>query len=336
MSRQRRIPTPAWERDHGIGGGLSGSRLQMIAAAGAALLVLLAAAVVGFGFLSNYLEDHNRPNTTAIKIDDHEYTVRDFTNRSKMYVAQIGGTSNYQIIIPTVIAQLTEEALLLKYAEEKGVTATDDEVKDQIATLLGITATDPNFDQRLAEELKSTGLSDQQYHDMARANVLRTKLNEQFTAGLPATVDSVHYRTITVADQATADDLKAQIEGGADFAALAAANSTDTNTKDKGGDAGWAPRGYLADSLETLLFSLDLNQVVTNPGNANVTIYQVTEKDPAHAVDEDKKATLANTAYTDWLTSKKDSSTVENEMDIQTGNADKIKYVFDNTPLTAQ
>ena len=56
----------------------------------------------------------------------------------------------------------------------------------------------------------------------------------------------MHYRQIQVADQATADDLKAQIDGGADFAALAAANSTDTATKDSGRRRGlgaaWLPQ----------------------------------------------------------------------------------------------
>ncbi|MEK7248037.1 MAG: peptidylprolyl isomerase, partial [Chloroflexota bacterium] len=266
MSRQRRIPTPSWEKDRGITGGISASRLQMLAAGAAALLVLAAFAAIGFGFLSDYLEDRDRPNTTAIKVGETEFTVRDLTNRAEMYVAQIGGTSNYQIIIPTVASQLAEQGLLLKYANEKSVSATDDEVKEQIATLLGITITDPNFDQRLQEELTKTGLSDQQYHDMARGNVLRKKLTDQFATDLPTTIDSINYRQIVVADQVKADDIKAQIEAGGDFAALALENSTDTVTKDKGGDLGWAPKGFINTSLAELLFSLDVNQVGTFAG----------------------------------------------------------------------
>lgn len=334
MSRQRRIPTPSWEKGHGLTSGLSGSRLQILAAIGAALLVLAAIVAIGFGFLSNYLEDRDRPNSTALMIDDTEFTVRDFTNRTKIYVAQIGGTSNYQFIIPTVAFQLTEQAINLKFAGEKSVGATDDEVKEQIATLLGITITDPNFDQRLQEELNKTGLSGDQYRNLARGNVLRAKLNDQFSTELPATIDSVHYRQIVVADQAKADDIKAQIEAGGDFAALALANSTDTTTKDKGGDLGWAPKGFLNTSLDELLFSLDVNQVVTFAGRSSVTIYQVTEKDPAHAIDEEKKGTLANQNYQKWLTEKKDSLTIVDEMSFDTGDAEKIRYVIDNAELT--
>jgi foldase protein PrsA len=335
MSRQRRIPTPSWEKDHRLG-GFGGTRLQIFAAVGVALLVLLAVGAVGYGFLSNYLDDLHRPDTTALKVGDTDYTVGYFTNRSKMYIAQIGGTSNYQIIIPSVLSQLTEQAIDLSHASEKNASATDDEVKTQIASLLGISATDANFDQQYQAELTKTGLTDQQYRDMARTAVLRKKLIDQFTTELPPTAESIHYRQIVVADQATADNLKSQIDAGGDFAALAAANSTDTNTKDKGGDAGWVPANYLNSSLNDLLFSLDVNQVVTSAGSSSVTIYQVTEKDPARTVDDDKKSTLANQAYQTWVNDKKNSLTVENDLDLQTGDTDKIKYVFDHAGLTAQ
>jgi len=336
MSRQRRIPTPSWEKDRGIAGGFSGSRLQMLAAAGVAVLVLAAIGAVGFGFLSSYLDERHRPDTTAIKAGDTEFTVGDFTNRTKMYVAQIGGTTNFQLIIPTVDALLTEQAVLLQFAGEKNVGATDDDVKEQIATLLGIKATDANFDQRLQEELNKTGLTDQQYRDMARSDALKKKLNDLFATELPATTDSIHYRQIVVADQAKADELKTQIEAGGDFAALAAANSTDTTTKDKGGDLGWAPKGYLNASLNDLLFNLEVNQVVTFPGQSSVTVYQVTEKDPAHVIADDKKVTLASQNYSKWATDKRDSLTIVDEMNLTGGNNDKIKYVYDHAGLTAQ
>src|SRR4029078_4034840 len=119
---------------------------------------------------------------------------------------------------------------------------------------------------------------------------------------LPATLESVHYRQIVVADQATADKLKGQLDAGGDFAALATANSTDTATKEVGGDAGWAPRGFLNTNVESLIFTLDVNQIVTQKSSANVTIYQVLEKDPAHAVDDTKKSTLASNAFHKWQT----------------------------------
>lgn len=334
MSRQRRIPTPSWEKDRGISGGLSGSRLQVLAAVAAALLVVAAVAVIGLGFLSDYLEDRDRPNSTALRVGDTEFTVRDFSNRAKMYVTEIGGTSNLQIVLPSVSGFMQEQVLLLKYANEKEVSATDDEVKAEIATLLGIEATDPAFDQRLTEELQKTGLTDAQYRDYARGRVLKKKMQDKFQTELPATVNSVRYRQIIVSDEALANDLKDQIEAGGDFVALAAANSTDSTTKDKGGDMGWTPEGFLPEAQDSLLFGIDVNQVVVVPSGSSFYVYQVTEQDPARAIDDDKKPTLAQTDYREWLDGKTEAETIEDEMSLTDGNVDKIRWVISDAGLT--
>lgn len=337
MARQRRIPTPSWERDHGLTGNFSGSRGQIFVMVVAILLVVAAVGVGGYALINHYeIQPRKLPGSTALAVGDTNYSTSEFSNRTKMFSTQLGGYKVYSYIIPAVDQQLQQEAVILKFASEKSVSATDDEIKTQIATLLGIQATDPNFDQRLQEELKSDGLTEVQYRNMATAAVLKTKLTAIFTSELPASADSVHYRLITVADQATADGLKTQIEGGADFATLATASSTDTTTKTTGGDAGWAPRGLLSSSLETLLFSLDANQVVTYPGSSSVTVYQVTEKDPAHAIEDAKKSTLATNAFQKWVKDKLASLTVADHMDVNTGDGDKIKYVFDHAGLTAQ
>lgn len=58
-----------------------------------------------------------------------------------------------------------------------------------------------------------------------------------------------------------AEALAAQIKGGADFAALARANSDDTGSKDKGGDLGWLKRGQMPESFEKELFDLKTGEV---------------------------------------------------------------------------
>lgn len=55
---------------------------------------------------------------------------------------------------------------------------------------------------------------------------------------------------ILVDDKAVADKLLAEIKGGADFAQVAAANSTDTSNKDKGGDLGCNAEGAFVPPFE--------------------------------------------------------------------------------------
>ena len=55
----------------------------------------------------------------------------------------------------------------------------------------------------------------------------------------------------------------AQIQGGADFAQIAAEKSLDTGAKENGGDAGWAPRGSLDTAREDKLFALEPGGLTT-------------------------------------------------------------------------
>ncbi len=332
MPKQRRkIPTPSWERDRGaLGQQLLGHTPQFYGAIAIVLLVVAALGLVGFGFLSDYIAKQNRPGSTAVQIGETSYSVEYFTNRLKMYVKQLGGsgaqTAQPSTAIPAIVSQIVAENAVLNNASEKQASATDDDVNTQIASQLGIKATDANFQSRLQEELTRNGLTETQYRDFIKARVLQTKLNDAFSAALPATIESVHYRQIQVDSLATADALRAQIEGGADFAALAKEKSSDAATKDQGGDAGWVPRGLLDKATEDTLFGLSANQLTTYPTQSGAFVYQVLEKQADHPIDDSSKPALASKAFQDWLRSKTSGLTVVNNMDFTSGDGDKINY----------
>jgi parvulin-like peptidyl-prolyl isomerase len=69
---------------------------------------------------------------------------------------------------------------------------------------------------------------------------------------------------ILVDSEAEADDLKAQLDAGADFATLAAASSTDTASGAQGGDLGCNPHGTFVQEFEDAVDAAPLN-VVTGP-----------------------------------------------------------------------
>jgi peptidyl-prolyl cis-trans isomerase D len=71
--------------------------------------------------------------------------------------------------------------------------------------------------------------------------------------GAPAATDA--------AARAKAQGLVAQLRGGADFAALARANSQDPSSAANGGDMGWVDMGTTVEPFEKAIFSLPLNQI---------------------------------------------------------------------------
>lgn len=342
--QQRKIPTPTWGRERGaIGRQVLSRTPQFYGAAGVVLLVLAAIGLVGFAFLSNAIAAYNRPGSTALRIDDTKYTVRYFTERLKTFVQQAGGAGSQAgaaqpaVAIPSLVNTLIQETMLLHFASEQNQSVSDDEVKGKIVERLGLKADDSNLEIRFRDEYSRSGLSETEYKDMMRAEILREKVLEKFKGAIPAAAESVHYREITLAQQSDADDIKRLIEGGADFVQLAKDKSLDKSTKDNGGDAGWAPRGALTKELEDALFALEVNQVTTlNNSASGVLVLQVTEKQADRPIDEAQKSTVANRSLQKWLDEKEKSVKIESDMPRLTGDigfsscsADKVKWALD-------
>jgi parvulin-like peptidyl-prolyl isomerase len=327
--RQASIPTPAWERPRGaIGSRVLGRGFQFYGAVAIGLLVLAGLAFFGYGFVNEELEERGRPGSTAIQVEDTRYRVDYFASRLKMFIDQNGGPGvvQYSVAFPAVSDLLTQEEIVRRFAGEFDIAATEDEIKEEIASRLGIAVDDASFDVIYEQELARSDLSDPDYREMVKATVLSDKLRDKFSEEVPESAESVHYRQILVSEQATADEIRDEIEGGTDFAALAADSSLDTATKDSGGDLGWVPRGVLDPSTEELLFALDLGEITTIPVPAGVLIIEMLEKAEDRAVEESQIEPLTDRALNGWVQEKSQSVTVVDNMDLSDGDSKKIEW----------
>ncbi len=333
--RRTKIPAPTWEHEHtGITRKLEANRWQLWATVAILLLVVASLGVIGFGFLSDYIEDQQRPGSLALRVAEQELTVEDYTNRAVLKAEQVG-TFNATLVVALLNQDLIEEMMLLQFADERSVTATDDEIREDIAVTLGITADDANFDARLQEELARNGLTEEQYRDISRAAILRLKVTAGFQAEIPETLPSVNYREIQVADMETAEGLVAQLNEGAEFGPLAADNSINQTSGQAGGEKGWVAEGVLDENTEAVLFALEPGEIKTFLGpNDSVFVYEVTEKSDAHEVSITDNIRIGELAYAEWLSEMVLDVDIENEMDTQIGDPDKLGYVVDHAELT--
>jgi foldase protein PrsA len=314
-----------------------GRGFKFYASAVVGLLVLIALGLVGWGYFSDWLEDRQRPGSTAIRVDDREFTLSYFSDRLRMYVDQVGGPASQlgqaSFALPTVADLLVEEVVVLKFAGDEGVSAGEEDINSQIATRLGIGADDPNFDTRFQEELVSSGLSEDEFREMSEATVLIGKIRDKLDADLPDAAESIHYRQIQVADDDLADEIKDQLEGGADFAELATEHSIDDATREEGGDRGWLALGIFAASdpdLELALFDLEVGEIlkwqVGPVENSTWFLFEVVETDDAREIEPDQRTSLIQGALGDWLAEKRLALEVVNDMDLTTGDIDKISW----------
>lgn len=328
--RRDRVPTPSWEEPTGVGRQLTSFSPKFYMTSAVVLLVLIALGLVAYGLISDYVEDQRRPGSTAVRVDGKEYDLRYYTERLRTYVQQNGGPGSQlaqpEFALGAVRDQLVEETILLQFAGELGVTATDAEVNEQIALRLATTADAPDFETRLQDELARTGITEDQFRDQLEAVVLRQKLVDHFVNELPETDESVHYRQIVVATRQEADEIQAEIEAGGDFAEIAQERSLDTITSEDGGDAGWVPRGILQTAIEDTLFSMEPDELRVQEVGGRFYVFQLIESDEAHEIEDDRKPGLAERELFDWLQQKRSAVTIE---DMVTTDNDKARWAIE-------
>jgi peptidyl-prolyl cis-trans isomerase D len=85
------------------------------------------------------------------------------------------------------------------------------------------------------------------------------------------------------AAKAKADDLLKQIQGGANFAELAAKNSDDPGSKDKGGELGFARRGMMVPEFDNAIFTQKIGDTKIVKTQFGYHIVQVEERQTAHS-----------------------------------------------------
>jgi foldase protein PrsA len=137
---------------------------------------------------------------------------------------------------------------------------------------------------------------------MIEGQVLKAKVTEHFNINVPATAEQVRARLILVATQADAENVIARLDAGDDFATVAQEVTTDTATKETGGDIGWIPRGLVETEVEEAIFGLEVGQrtgpIVTEDG---VSVLKVEEKSADRPISEQQRGTLGQLAFADWM-----------------------------------
>jgi len=146
------------------------------------------------------------------------------------------------------------------------------------------------------------GINEDQLRALYEVNILRQKLMDVITANTPHSQDEVWARHILVADEATANAVRQRLINGEDFAKVAAEVSTDTATKDKGGDLGWFARGTMVPEFDAAAFTLKVGEI-SQPVKTQFG-YHIIQVLAHTTVPLDASAyqQAQQTAFNDWLT----------------------------------
>ena len=274
----------------------------LIRAANAILLVCLAIPGVTLA------QDTQSP--VVIQIQNRQVTLDEFNTRFETAVRMLA--SNQGIDLSTqppdkidvlrkqYLNQHASELVMLQEAERLGVVVDDKQLEAAVKEFYHTTGEG----KTPKDALKLVGLNDEgqlkdYLRDQERIRLATEKVKDQIIVP-PGDVMTMHHdladqitipdkacmRQIGVADEPTANKLLEKLKGGADFAELAKANSTDTKTAANGGDMGCFEReGSTARSdFENAAYNANIGEI-TGPVKSDFGYHLILvyEKIAAHS-----------------------------------------------------
>ena len=251
-------------------------------------------------------------NSVELSRDDFEQAL---ARDAKLIAQQYGIDWNdpqAQGLLPelqqSVLDRLISQELLRQLAKAEELTPTEDEVRAEVeATKARILEQGPFAD--LDEFLESSGLTEADIETLIRDGVVYEKMLD--VHGGPKEMEQVHARHILVETEEEGDAVLAGLEEGEDFADLAAEYSTDTGSKEDGGDLGWFPRGVMVAEFEEVAFGLEIGEtselVKTEFG---YHVIEVLEKEVRELEPQFLQA-FQQKAFNEWFAEQKELAEIE-------------------------
>jgi parvulin-like peptidyl-prolyl isomerase len=153
-------------------------------------------------------------------------------------------------------------------------------------------------------------LTDAEYENLFKTEILRKKLYDIITADTPHEEEQVWARHILVATEEEAKTVIERLNNGEDFGKLAAELSQDTGSGAKGGDLGWFGKGQMVAPFEEAAFNLKVGEI-SQPVQSDFGWHVIQVLDRATLPLTDAQYTQArDTAFNDFLTKLRDDSDV--------------------------
>ncbi|MFN8637563.1 MAG: peptidylprolyl isomerase [Chloroflexota bacterium] len=177
------------------------------------------------------------------------------------------------------------------------------------------TLTSDDFDSVYQRFLQRANLTDEAYRELKRAELERDKLQKSLGDTVPKTEEMVHARHILVDNDDSLQQAQQKLAEGVPFDQVAKELSTDTGTRDKGGDLGWFPRGQMNAPFEAAAFSQAIGEIGPPVQSPNGThIIQVLEKDPNHELTPEQIEGKSSQGYQSWYAGVRNGDNVKNQM----------------------
>lgn len=245
-----------------------------------------------------------------------------------------------------VFESMIENELLRQAAQQQGVEVSNQEIQEIIESDFGflrktptpeptptvnssatvtataepaptpVPVTEDQFKQEYTQFLKElqakTGMSEAEYREQLKLGALRRKMRDVISANVPPSGQQAHIAVIITDKEEDARKAKDRLAAGEDFAKVVAEVSTDTVTKEKGGDRGWIIPGQSDPAIDQVAFSLPVGQV-SDPieTGGRWQLIKVLEREDNRPFTPDQLEEKRSEAFQEWLNQRKLESNIQ-------------------------
>jgi len=280
------------------------------------LAVVLIALIIGAVYLTQRSE-------TVATVDKEKITQEQLNEElNKQY-----GASVLNMMISNKVVDLE--------ADKAKVKVTDKEIQAELDKMVEQYGGQETFNMLLAQN----GVTEDLFKEQIEQNLKVTKILEpsieitddeiktyfednKASFDTPEQVEASH---ILVEDEDTAKEVKKKLDEGGDFAKLAEEYSTDTQTKEKGGELGYFASGQMVEAFDKAAFSMKVDEisdpVKTDYGYHIIKVTgkkeakEATLEDSKAKIKEDLLATKVQEQASTWLTEATAKYKVENKLE---------------------
>lgn len=268
------------------------------------------------------------------------FAITTYKAKKDTVVARVGDTKITKDELYNTLAKHNGESALdslINYKiidlelKKNNLEVTDEEIQEELKKVKEQTGGEETFNQMLAyySYTEADFKNDIKYNTGIRKLLEPTieitedemkKYFEENKANYDQ-AEQVRASHILVADEATAKEVKAKLEAGEDFAKLAKEYSTDTGTKENGGDLGYFTKSDMVEEFSNAAFALEVNAIsgpvkskygyhiikVVDKKAAVEATYEDSKDEVKEAILEEKISEKANT----WISEKKQEYKIE-------------------------
>jgi peptidyl-prolyl cis-trans isomerase C len=199
------------------------------------------------------------------------------------------GDPQYEAMIQQLMPTLVDFEIAKAYAEEQGITVSESDVnqeietiKDEISEQAQAQGMDVGREEAYQQALQQAGLTEEELRAQLRDQLPVQKVQERVAGDAEASQEEVErfYEEnkelqFTTPEQrcarhilfnkdqrAKAEEVKGQLQNGADFAELAREHSQDPGSAENGGDIGCLGQGETVPNFEEALFNAEEGEIV--------------------------------------------------------------------------